>query len=140
MCLAIPRGHSARRSRRRFSVASRAAARRQCFGETSGRLFSDRKNRNDEHRPLPSGNRGADHALEDRPEKIYDDLAEAVRCLVQLRGELIARLREGAPSDRLERCNAILSMVVGGAYPLTGVRRDRVQKARGELDSLFNTR
>lgn len=74
-----------------------------------------------------------DHALEDRPDKIYRDLAEAVRCLVQLRNELTVRRREGEPNDHLERCNAILSMVVGGEYPLAGLRRDRVRKARDEL-------
>jgi hypothetical protein len=81
-----------------------------------------------------------DHALEDRPDKIYHDLAEAVRCLVQLRNELTARRREGEVGDRLDRCNTILSMVIGGEYPLAGVRRDRVQKARDELASLIEER
>ena len=79
-----------------------------------------------------------DRALEDRPDKIYHDLAEAVRCLVQLRNELTAGRREGEPGDRLERCNAVLSMVIGGEYPLAGLRRDRLQKARDELASLLN--
>ena len=78
-----------------------------------------------------------DRALDDRPDKIYDDIAEAVRCLVQLRTELAARWRDGAPKDRLDRCNAILSMIVGGEYPLAGVRRDRVRQARDELRSLL---
>ena len=34
-----------------------------------------------------------DRALDDRPDKIYHDLAEAVRCLVLLRTELTARRR-----------------------------------------------
>jgi hypothetical protein len=80
-----------------------------------------------------------DRALDDRPDKIYNDLAEAVCCLVQLRAELAAQWRDGAPRDRLDHCNAILSMVVGGEYPLAGVRRDRVQQARDELPSLFST-
>ena len=44
-----------------------------------------------------------DRALEDRPDKIYHDLAEVVRCLVLLRTELTARRREGEAGDRLER-------------------------------------
>ena len=79
-----------------------------------------------------------DRALHDRPDKIYDDLAEAVRCLVALRTELAARWRDGAPRDCLDRCNAILSMVVGGEYPLVGIRRDRVRKAGDELRSLLD--
>ena len=78
-----------------------------------------------------------DRALADRPDQIYHDLAEVVRCLVQLRAELTARLRDGEPDYRLERCNAVLSMVIGGEYPLAGLRRDRMQKARDELATLL---
>ena len=77
-----------------------------------------------------------ERALQDQPDKIYDDLAEAVRCLVQLRDELMTEQRAEGRRDRLDRCNAILSMVVGGEYPLAGVRRERVQKAREELAPL----
>ena len=79
-----------------------------------------------------------DRALDDRPDKIYHDLAEVVRWLVQLRTELTAGQREGETGDRLERCNAVLSMVIGGEYPLAGIRRDRMQKARNELASLLD--
>ena len=79
-------------------------------------------------------------ALDDRPDKIYHDLAEVVRCLVLLRTELAARRREGEAGDRLERCNAVLSMVIGGEYPLAGLRRDRLRKARDELASLLDER
>ena len=81
-----------------------------------------------------------DRALEDRPDKIYQDLAEVVRCLVLLRTELTARRREGAAGDRLERCNAVLSTVIGGEYPLAGLRRDRLHKVRDELASLLDER
>ena len=79
-----------------------------------------------------------DRALDDGPDKIYHDLADVVRCLVQLRSELTATRLEGEPGDRLERCNAVLSMVIGGEYPLAGLRRDRLQKARDELASLLD--
>ena len=81
-----------------------------------------------------------DRALDDRPDMIYHDLAAVVRCLVKLRIELTAARREGEPGDRLERCNAILSMVIGGEYPLAGIRRDRLQRARVELASLIGER
>ena len=79
-----------------------------------------------------------DRALDDRPDKIYHDLADVVRCLVQLRTALTAIRPEGEPGDRLERCNAVLSMVIGGEYPLAGLRRDRLHKARDELASLLD--
>jgi hypothetical protein len=57
-----------------------------------------------------------------------------------LRAELIAERRSGKGDHCLDRCNAILSMVIGSEYPLAGIRRDRVQKARDELASLFEGR
>jgi hypothetical protein len=82
-----------------------------------------------------------EHALEDRPDRLYEDMATTVRCLVGLRGTLIAE-RQKAPGDlvvrdRLDRVNAILSVVVGGEYPLVGVRENRIRQAREELDQLL---
>ncbi|HJU18559.1 MAG TPA: hypothetical protein VJ770_19070 [Stellaceae bacterium] len=80
-----------------------------------------------------------DHALEDRPDKIADDLAQAVRALVRLRDDLAAAYRRAEPraGERLERCNAVLSVVIGGEYPLQGVRRERIEQARDELRALL---
>ena len=81
-----------------------------------------------------------DRALDDRPDKIYGDLAQAVRALVRLRDEWIAERRRGgnaARDDRLERLNAILSVVSGSEYPLQGVRRERIEKARDALAELL---
>jgi hypothetical protein len=61
-----------------------------------------------------------DPALEDRPDKTYHDLAEMVRCLVCC-AESTATRREGAPADRLERYNTVLSMVTGDEYPLAAL-------------------
>jgi hypothetical protein len=44
----------------------------------------------------------------------------------------------GELTECLKRCNAVLSMVIGGEYPLAGIRRDRMQKARDELASLLD--
>jgi len=61
-----------------------------------------------------------DPALDDRPDKTYHDLAEVVRCLVCC-AESPATRREGAPGDSLERYNTVLSMVIGGEYPLAAL-------------------
>jgi len=79
-----------------------------------------------------------DRALEDRPDHVYSDLVEAVAGVTAIRDALIAERRAGGGTEmerRLARCNAVLSLVVGGEYPLQGVRRDRVQQARDELAS-----
>jgi hypothetical protein len=59
---------------------------------------------------------------------------------VLLHIELTATPREGEAGDRLDRCNAFPSMVIGGEYPLAANRRDRVRKARDELASLLGDR
>jgi hypothetical protein len=81
-----------------------------------------------------------DRALEDRPDKIYHDLAEVASCLVLLRIESTATRREGAPGGSLDRYNAVLSMVIDGEYPLAGLRRDRLHKVRDQLASLLRER
>jgi hypothetical protein len=77
-----------------------------------------------------------DHALADRADHVYDDLVAAMRCIVRLRAELIAERRAGELCDHLERCNAVLSLIVGGEYPLAGIRRERIRQARQELAAL----
>ena len=42
---------------------------------------------------------------------------------------------KGAPGGSLERYNAVLSMIIGGEYPLAGLRRGRFHKARDQLAS-----
>jgi hypothetical protein len=68
----------------------------------------------------------------------YGDLVEASRRLVVLRGMLIAERRRGAPDPdhRLDRLNAILSLVVAAEYPLEGARHERIATARRELAAL----
>lgn len=65
----------------------------------------------------------------------YSDLVEAARRLVALRDLLIAERRDGVPDPerRLDRLNAILSLVAAAEYPLDGVRRERIESARREL-------
>lgn len=79
-----------------------------------------------------------DRALHERPDTLYDDLTRAARCLVALRDALIADRRAGLPEAdaHLQRANALLSLVVGGEYPVAGLHRDRLQQARDGLDRL----
>ena len=53
-----------------------------------------------------------DRALDDRPDKIYHDLAEVIRCLVLLRTELAARRREGAAGARLHKARDELASLL----------------------------
>ena len=82
-----------------------------------------------------------DKVVEERPSEEHEYLVEAVRCVTRLRDRLIAERRAGDTSqnlrDRLDHTNAVLSVIVGGQYPLVGVRRERVQHARDLLKELF---
>jgi hypothetical protein len=134
-------GDLVRGSRRWVLVATRAIARREYLGKATQGLFSlDREGASVSADCCRAAVAALARALDDRPDMIYHDLAEVVRCLVRLRIELTAARREGEPGDRLERCNAILSMVIGCEYPLAGIRRDRLQRARVELASLIGER
>ena len=81
-----------------------------------------------------------DRVLEESPERMTGELPEAVRALVRLRDRLIELRRADRGSrdlqERLERTNAILSVVTGGEYPLVGVRRQRIVEARDALRQL----
>jgi hypothetical protein len=80
-----------------------------------------------------------DRVLCDQPDVVYEDLVEAVRQLIGLRDKLIDQQRRGATiGDRLDRLNAILSLVVAAEYPLEGERRERVETARRELAGLLS--
>jgi hypothetical protein len=79
-----------------------------------------------------------DHALRERPDELYEELVQAVRCIIRLRDELIEATRTDSPGarDRLAQVNAVLSVVTGGEYPLVGIRRERICQARDALAKL----
>lgn len=82
-----------------------------------------------------------DKLLKERPEKVGHDFSEAARCLTGFRDGLIARWREtGAEADRrrLARVNSVLSVVVGGHFPLGGVPWGHIEKARRELGEVVD--
>jgi len=77
-----------------------------------------------------------DKLLAERPERVGHDFSEATRCVVAYRDELIAVWRRsGAEADRqrLARVNAVLSVVVGGHYPLGEIPWTSIEQARTQL-------
>jgi hypothetical protein len=81
-----------------------------------------------------------DRVLEEPAATMTGDLPEAVRALVRLRNRLIGLLDSAGGAEpvreKLDRANAILSVVTGGEYPMVGVRRERLAHAREALGRL----
>jgi hypothetical protein len=83
-----------------------------------------------------------DRALEHRPEKDGHDFSDAARHLAKLRDAMIARHRDAPPGDaareRLARLNSILSVVLGGHFPLGSIPWHEIKLARGWLAGLLS--
>lgn len=75
--------------------------------------------------------------------RTHETMAGAVRCLVRMRDLLIEeRRRNGGDvgvQDKLVRVNSILSMAVGAAYPMVGVRPERLHMTRDALRDLLQS-
>jgi hypothetical protein len=77
-----------------------------------------------------------DKLLEERPKRVGHDFSEATRWTVAFRDELIAEWRRtetDADRRRLEKVNAVLSVLLGGHYPLGEVPWPHLEKARAQL-------
>lgn len=82
-----------------------------------------------------------DKLLTERPERVGHDFSEATRCLSAYRDELIAiwrRTLDAADKRRLDQVNAVLSVVIGGHYPLGPVPWPEIEKARRMFVSVMN--
>ena len=80
-----------------------------------------------------------DKLLAERPEKVGPEFSEATGLLVALRDSQIARWRHtNAEPDhqRLALINSVLSVVIGGHFPLGGIPWPQIEKAREVLASL----
>ena len=80
-----------------------------------------------------------DTLLRERPDRDAADFSEATRWIAAYRDELISQWRRtGAETDRqrLAKINAVLSVVVGGHYPLGEVPWGHIEKAREQLASV----
>ncbi len=81
-----------------------------------------------------------DKLLTERPHKVGHDFSKTTRCLSAYRDELIGRLRaSGAAHDRahLDAVNAVLSVVVGGHFPLGGIPWPHIEKACERLRAVL---
>jgi len=82
-----------------------------------------------------------DRALEHRPEKDGHDFADAAQHLARLRDAMAARYRDAPPPpaarERLARVNAILSVVLGGHFPLGSIPWHEIELARGWLADMM---
>jgi formate dehydrogenase major subunit len=78
-----------------------------------------------------------DKLLAERPEKVGHDFSEATRCITTLRDEMIARYRAGTlPRRELDDINAVLSVIMGGHFPLGAVPWEKIATARARLARL----
>jgi hypothetical protein len=81
-----------------------------------------------------------DRILAKRPEKDGHDISEAISCLCEFRNQLICNQGEADASPqergRLERLNAVISVVMGGHFPLGSIPWDEIEHGRAWLADL----
>lgn len=80
--------------------------------------------------------RAIDKLLGERPRKNGQDFSTATRCLAAYRDQLVTTWRnsgDDADRARLTAVNAILSVVIGGHFPLGDVPWAHIEKARRQL-------
>lgn len=78
-----------------------------------------------------------DWLIADSPPCTAQEAMEAMRCATDLRDLLVARRRAGDASPglaaRLACANGVVSLTWSGALPVSGFRRERLEKARAAL-------
>jgi hypothetical protein len=82
-----------------------------------------------------------DTVLSKRPKPDGDAFSQATMCLAQFRDEMIAGGHDGqsvAGRERLARLNSVISVVLGGHFPLGNVPWDEIEKAREWLQQLLD--
>lgn len=95
--------------------------------------------------PLETARHGLemiDVLLQERPARIGHDFSEATRCIAEYRDDLRAawrRTRSAEDERRLGQANAVLSVVVGGHYPLGPVPWEEIEKARHAFAALLES-
>jgi hypothetical protein len=75
--------------------------------------------------------------LDDRPDKIYQEISDAVCSLIRVRDRLIEEQRAGDSSidtdEWLHRINGVISATISIEYPLAGTRWQRVKMVHDGL-------
>jgi hypothetical protein len=80
-----------------------------------------------------------DRLLRKRPDNVGHDFSETTRCLAAYRDELIAVWRTTLAEDdrqRMAAVNAVLSVVLGGHFPLGPVPWGLIEAGRAQLATL----
>jgi hypothetical protein len=78
--------------------------------------------------------RALDRLLADTPPCSAQEGMDAVRCSVAWRDAVVARHRAGeAVGQRLALANGVLGLTWSGVVPVSGFRRERLQKARAAI-------
>lgn len=83
-----------------------------------------------------------DKVLAERPDRVDRDFSAATRWIAAYRDELTREWRRtGSAKDRqrLGMLNSVLSVVIGGHYPLGDVPWDLIEQARAQLASVAET-
>lgn len=83
--------------------------------------------------------RAVDAVLADKPDKVGHDFSAAEHAMAAYRDALIGVWRESRSEQDLQRlmgANSVLSVVVGGHFPLGGVPWPHLQNARESLAGL----
>lgn len=86
--------------------------------------------------------RELDKALAAKPRRDGEAFSATTKSLCGMREKVIARVdRDPSPEHRnaLNHLNAIISVVLGGHYPLGQVPWDELQKARSWLEDIVRT-
>ena len=90
-------------------------------------------------RPGAKALRELDKVLAAKPRQDGEAFSAATKAISALREEVIADLgRDGSAARRktLSHLNAVLSVVLGGHYPLGEVPWDELEKAKGWLEQI----
>lgn len=84
--------------------------------------------------------RALDRLLAVSPPCTAQEAIETMRCATALRDLLVARRRAGEDSPALEArlacVNGVVSLTWSGAVPVTGFRRERLERVRAALAAL----
>ncbi len=87
-------------------------------------------------RPGPTALEELDRVLAAKPRQDGEAFSAATKAISALREEFVADLRQGGSPERrktLNHLNAVLSVVLGGHFPLGEVPWGELEKARGWL-------
>jgi hypothetical protein len=83
-----------------------------------------------------------DDLLSKHPAEVAEELTDAIRKMVDLRERMIERRRaqrgpHASQDRRLRQVNSVISAMVGGEFPLPGMRWKRIQGARDLLKQVL---